>query len=88
LAEGAKISAYDPVAKEEAQKIFDNDSIHYGHTLSETVNGAAAILLITRWDEFHQVPDLIKDEDPQPVVVDGRRMLDKSKIAKYEGIGL
>ncbi len=45
-------------------------------------------MLITRWDEFHQVPDLIKDEDPQPVVVDGRRMLDKSRIVKYEGIGL
>ena len=88
LSEGAKIFAYDPVAKEEAHKIFDNKSIRYCHTLSETVKGAAAILLITRWDEFHQVPDLIKDEDPQPVVVDGRRMLDKSRIVKYEGIGL
>jgi len=26
--------------------------------------------------------------DPQPLLVDGRRMLDKRDIARYEGIGL
>jgi UDPglucose 6-dehydrogenase/GDP-mannose 6-dehydrogenase len=26
--------------------------------------------------------------DPQPLFIDGRRLLDKHRIAKYEGIGL
>lgn len=85
---GAKVAAYDPVAKHEALKLFGNEAIRYCDTLSETVDNADAILLITRWDEFLDLPEIIKKKIPQPVVIDGRRMLEKSSIEVYEGIGL
>jgi UDPglucose 6-dehydrogenase len=43
---------------------------------------------MTRWSEFDGLPDLLDGRNPQPVVVDDRRMLDKRRIARYEGIGL
>jgi len=57
--------------------------------LEEAVDGARAIIVVTRWPEFRRLPALLDDlPGEHPVVVDGRRMLDKSRIRNYEGIGL
>lgn len=87
LAEQAKIQAYDPVANSEARKIF-GDKITLVDSLPQALSGADAVVLVTRWDEFRQVPDLLSHVNPQPVFIDGRRMLDKQSLARYEGIGL
>jgi UDPglucose 6-dehydrogenase len=47
-----------------------------------------AVVLMTRWDEFSSLPDFLEGRDPAPLVVDGRRMLDKGRLARYEGIGV
>ncbi len=47
-----------------------------------------AILLLTRWEEFMDIPRLLVQMGQQPLFIDGRRMLDKCSIKKYEGIGL
>jgi len=57
-------------------------------TLEPAVREAQAIVLVTGWDEFQRVTDLLLDIDAPPLVVDGRRMLDRSRVARYEGIGL
>ena len=57
-------------------------------TLEEAVDGARGVVLVTRWPEFRKLPEILGGRDVQPVVVDGRRMLDKGRVAKYEGIGL
>ena len=46
-----------------------------------------ALLLMTRWPEFEKVPDLLNALHLQPLVVDGRRMLDRIRVDRYEGIG-
>ncbi len=86
--EGAALKAYDPAAREEAREVFRDDSVHICDDLSETVCDAQAIVLVTRWDEFHRLPKLLKQHKLQPIVVDGRRILDKTEFAQYEGIGL
>jgi UDPglucose 6-dehydrogenase len=86
--EGADIRAYDPAAGEEARDIFRGDSVRVCAGLEETISGAEAIVLLTRWDEFRELPGLLRRRDPQPVFIDGRRMLDKNSFARYEGIGL
>ncbi|MDJ0782532.1 MAG: UDP-glucose/GDP-mannose dehydrogenase family protein [Desulfosarcinaceae bacterium] len=86
-AAGARISAYDPIARHEAERIFDHGNLHYAENLDTCVHDAEAILLITRWDLFNELPRLMADRQPQPLVVDGRRMLDKTKFERYEGIG-
>lgn len=87
LAEQAKIQAYDPVANREARKIF-GDQITLVNSIADVITDVDAVVLVTRWDEFLRVPELLARVHPQPVFIDGRRMLDKQSIARYEGIGL
>lgn len=88
VSQGAVIKAYDPIAAHEAMKIFGNDSIQYCENLSETIDKAQAVLLLTRWGEFNKVPDIFRNMKDQPLLIDGRRMIDKASVKKYEGIGL
>ncbi|TVP67189.1 MAG: UDP-glucose/GDP-mannose dehydrogenase family protein [Leptolyngbya sp. LCM1.Bin17] len=88
LAGSAKVKAFDPVAMHEAQKIFENQPIQYCDTLAETIQEVDVILLLTRWNDFKALPDLLQGAAHPPLVVDGRRLLDKTAIARYEGIGL
>jgi UDPglucose 6-dehydrogenase/GDP-mannose 6-dehydrogenase len=88
MEQNAKIKAYDPVARHEAEKLFDHQRIVFCDDLAEALAEAEAILILTRWDEFRRIPDLIAHMSPQPLVIDGRRMLEKGKIQRYEGIGV
>lgn len=88
MMQGAEIKAYDPIAKHEAQQLFGNDTIVFCNDLTQAIDNVQAILLLTCWKEFKRVPELLKHLDSQPLVIDGRRMLDKRSVAKYEGIGL
>ena len=56
-------------------------------SLSDALGKVDAVVLVTRWDEFRAVSELLKNKNPQPVFVDGRRLLDKTTIERYEGIG-
>jgi UDPglucose 6-dehydrogenase/GDP-mannose 6-dehydrogenase len=87
LARGARVRAYDPVARATAREALAGHDVELVDTLDEAVEGARAVLLVTRWDEFQRVPDLVARLDPQPLVVDGRRVLDPDRFVRYEGIG-
>ncbi|MEX0772374.1 MAG: UDP-glucose/GDP-mannose dehydrogenase family protein [Balneolales bacterium] len=88
LTEGAEIQAYDPVAEVEAEKLFGNHQIHYYQDVSQAISGVDAVVLLTSWEEFAQVPGMMKATNPQPLFIDGRRMLTKTSFTRYEGIGL
>lgn len=88
LSQGASVRAYDPIATHEAQKIFGDDGITYCTSLSQTLEQAEVVVLLTRWEELREVPQLLAALEPQPLFIDGRRMLDKRDFARYEGIGL
>jgi UDPglucose 6-dehydrogenase len=88
VSEGASVKAYDPAAREEARESFRGDSVQVSDDLVGAIDNAQAVVLVTRWDEFRAVPDMLRARNPQPLFIDGRRMLDKSSFARYEGIGL
>jgi UDPglucose 6-dehydrogenase/GDP-mannose 6-dehydrogenase len=88
LAQNARVKAYDTVANHEARKLFGNHQIAYPDNLAQALDGVEAVVLLTQWEEFSEVPRLVNGLEPQPVVIDGRRMLDKHSVARYEGIGL
>lgn len=72
LNEGATITAFDPIAIEEAKHHF-GEQIHYSLNIEETLKGAEACLILTDWQEvldldLKKVNELLK----QPVVIDGR----------------
>ncbi len=85
---GASVKAYDPVARYEAEKVLGDSGITYCDTLEEAVKGVNAVLLVTSWEEFRRLNGMLNDVDDPPLVVDGRRLLDKTRIPRYEGIGL
>jgi UDPglucose 6-dehydrogenase/GDP-mannose 6-dehydrogenase len=88
LSAGALVRAYDPAAMEEARKVFPAHALELCASLEEAVTDTQAVLLVTRWDEFRRVPALLAGLDRPPVLIDGRRLLDKESVARYEGIGL
>lgn len=88
LAQRAVIKAYDPVARDAAKKLFGNHNIIFCNDITQAIDQVQAIVLLTRWKEFEIIPELLKQRSPQPLVIDGRRMLDRRSIPKYEGIGL
>jgi UDPglucose 6-dehydrogenase len=87
LEQKAVIRAYDPVARDEARKIFGNTLLEYTDDLAEAVDGAQAVVLLTRWEEFRSLPALLSRQPNPPLLVDGRRMLANDSAPLYEGIG-
>lgn len=87
LQEGAVIKGYDPAAADEARKLFSSHELELSASLSDALAKVDAVVLVTRWDEFVDVPELLRSQNPQPLFVDGRRQLDRTTIARYEGIG-
>ena len=88
LDHGARITAFDPIARDEAEKHFGQGIIDFVDTLENAVSGAKAILLITRWPEFNRLPELLAAMTEAPLLIDGRRMIPKSSVSNYEGIGI
>ena len=87
LAEEADVRAYDPAVDARAASRMLGADIPMYQALEPAVREAEAVVLVTSWDEFERVPGLLRDLDVPPLVVDGRRMLDPSGVARYEGIG-
>ena len=87
LTTGVEVTAYDPIATKAAQAVLPS-GVRYAASLEEAVADAGAALLVTRWDEFRQLPTLFAKRTDAPLLVDGRRMLAREAVANYEGIGL
>ncbi len=90
LDEGAKARAFDPVAQENAQKIFPK--IEFGKNPYDTLKGCDALILVTEWDEFRNLDkQKIKSLLKQPIVIDGRNVYEPKEMAElgfvYEGVG-
>lgn len=84
---GATVTAYDPVAMEEAKRIFGNEPrLRYAEKAMEALEGADALLIVTEWKEFRSA-DLItiRDKLKSPVVIDGRNLYDP-KFVRAQGL--
>ena len=89
LHEGSLVTGFDPIAQVEAERIFGTHAIDFRADLNEAISNVDAIVIVTRWPEFEVIPDMLKAmQSKQPLVIDGRRMLDKTSVTRYEGIGL
>lgn len=92
LEAGCRVTAYDPVAMEEAQR-YVGDSIEYATDAYSALLDADALVLVTEWKEF-RLPnwEVIRRSMKQPVVVDGRNIFDKNELRElgfdYYGIGV
>ncbi len=79
---GALITAYDPVAMDEAKRIFkDEKSLSFVDTQEEALKDADALIIVTEWTEFRS-PDfaLIKSSLKAPIIFDGRNLYDPKAV--------
>ena len=93
LRRGASVVAYDPVAIEEAQRIFGQTAgVAYADKAMAALDGADALVIVTEWKEFRS-PDFaaIKAALRVPVIFDGRNMyapgLPEGAGIEYHAIG-
>jgi len=87
FAAGATVSAYDPVAMHETQRIFGDEArLTYADSPMAALDGADALVIATEWKEFRS-PDFkaIKATLKNPVIFDGRNLYDP-KFVRNSGI--
>ncbi|MGP8338082.1 MAG: UDP-glucose dehydrogenase family protein [Methanosarcinaceae archaeon] len=90
---GATVQAFDPVAMDEANRVFgENPKIKYTHGNYDALKGADALLLITEWNQF-RYPDFDKMKQllKMPVIFDGRNQYNPKELREkgfaYYAIG-
>ena len=92
-ADGATVQAYDPVAMEEAQRIYgDRDDLVLAGTQEAALEGADALIVMTEWQVFRAPDfDLLREKLAAPVIFDGRNLYDPARLARrgfsYYAIG-
>ncbi|HYS10694.1 MAG TPA: UDP-glucose/GDP-mannose dehydrogenase family protein [Myxococcales bacterium] len=80
LADGASVTAHDPVAIDNARRVF-GDRVQFVQSPYAATEGADALFLVTEWNEFRQ-PDFtrVKDAMKQPVLFDGRNIWNPARM--------
>jgi UDPglucose 6-dehydrogenase len=93
LERGATVAAYDPVAIDQARRIFgETGGLSYAASPMAAVAGADALVVVTEWKEFRS-PEFteIRRQLRQPLLFDGRNLFDPAQVRaagiEYFGIG-
>jgi UDPglucose 6-dehydrogenase len=90
---GAKIRAYDPVAADEARRLFsDVIGLELVGSALAALRGADALVIVTEWKEFRGVDlEAMRPLMRRPLILDGRNILDPAAARaagfEYHGIG-
>ena len=85
LERGARIVAYDPVAMDEARRLFANEArlSFVEHPLG-ALDGADALAIVTEWKEFRS-PDFddIRARLKTPAIFDGRNLYEPAEVRRH-----
>jgi UDPglucose 6-dehydrogenase len=91
IEDGAKVRAYDPVAKTEAMRELP-DAVEYADDEYAAVTGADALVVVTEWNQFRALDrSRIRDLMATPKVADLRNIYDPDDMRElgfqYVGVG-
>jgi UDPglucose 6-dehydrogenase len=89
-ADGAIVSAYDPVAEEQARALIGG--LSFADSAMGALQGVDAVVLVTEWPEFSELDwGSVAQAMAGRLVIDGRNALDGDAVRAagltYEGIG-
>mgnify|MGYP001814842239 CR=1 FL=1 len=90
---GATVTAYDPVAEEEVERIYgDRDDLALVPEPYDAVSDADALIIATEWKVFRSPDlDIMLEQMKSPIIFDGRNIYQPSQLRKagfeYFGIG-
>ena len=82
---GASVRAYDPAARDEAKRVFaDETRVEIVESPMAALEGADALAIVTEWQEFRS-PDFaaIKARLKTPAIFDGRNLYDPAVVAAH-----
>ena len=85
IARHATVAAYDPIAMDNAKKIFgDCPGLSYAATPIAAVNGSDALIVATEWREFKS-PNFatLKSALKVPAIFDGRNLYDPHYVSSF-----
>jgi len=87
---GATVAAFDPVAREQAEKVFHG--IEFANDAYAAADGADVLVIVTEWDEFRALDlDRIAASLRGKILVDLRNVYDRSEAEEagltYYGVG-
>ena len=87
LQAGATVTAYDPVAMDEAKRIFNGVvGLTFAKMPSAALDNADALVIVTEWKEFRsQDFSIIKQKLKANIIFDGRNLYDPA-VVKSAGI--
>ena len=90
---GAHVVAYDPVAMDEARRVYAGvDRVTLAASPAAALSGADGLVVVTEWKEFRS-PDFarVRAALRTPLVFDGRNLYDPAEVRaaglEYFGIG-
>ena len=92
-ARGASVAAYDPVAEEEARRIYgERDDLQLVDDPYQALDGADALVVVTEWKEFRSPEiDQMASRMKSRVIFDGRNIYQPAQFTshdfEYSGIG-
>jgi UDPglucose 6-dehydrogenase len=92
LQRGATVRGYDPVARDEAERVFaldladrpeDLKRLQFVKTQQDALTGADALVIVTEWKEFKS-PDFwhLKSALKTPVIFDGRNLYEPESMSE------
>jgi UDPglucose 6-dehydrogenase len=89
-ADGAQVSAYDPIAEDEARQLLTG--VEFADSALGALEDADACVLVTEWPEFQELDwSAVAQRMAGRIVIDGRNFLDRHALGAagfaYEGIG-
>jgi UDPglucose 6-dehydrogenase len=84
-AAGAKVRAYDPVAHEEAHRIYgERADLQLVASANDALQGADALAIATEWQEFRSPDfDLIASQLSSKAIFDGRNLYDPGFVKRF-----
>jgi UDPglucose 6-dehydrogenase len=90
-ARGATVKAHDPVALSRARREYADSEIAFCEDPVELANGCDAIVLVTEWPQYRDLPwEDLAPKMRHPLVLDGRQFLDRLRLTRagfhYVGI--
>jgi UDPglucose 6-dehydrogenase len=85
LKEGARVRAYDPVANEEAARLYaERSEVVLCKNAYDAAAGADALAIVTEWQEFRSPDfDRLKEILKAAVIFDGRNLYDPAMVGRF-----
>ena len=79
-----QVIAHDPAAASNMSELFPD--VSYAGSMELAIENADAVLLLTAWPEYQQLPALMRGRSIP--LVDGRRFIARDAYENYSGIGM